>query len=233
MSEINEHIFEIRYKANPKVLDYRGAWAEAISEHMELPHWKIGQNRIEIHDDNLDEVAFVALKNTGFQIHNTETRNKFPERAAKFYKFASSLAGFEKDPFLLRIGVRSKFCRRFDGKFDDLLKLYLANYSSPREAALKVIDATLLDVGAPLNFKDNIGNFNTLCGAMRDEEMPKWFREEEDFPEVGLYYDIDYWVLPNKEISTEYILDKIKQFAARSWDKFESIYNLIIGRGNE
>lgn len=30
--EINQHIFEIRYKPNPKILDYRGTWAEMLTQ---------------------------------------------------------------------------------------------------------------------------------------------------------------------------------------------------------
>ncbi len=47
---ISEAVFEIRFKPNPKVLDFRGVWAEQISKHMNLSEWRIDTNLIEIHD---------------------------------------------------------------------------------------------------------------------------------------------------------------------------------------
>jgi hypothetical protein len=53
MAGLNEHVLEVRYKPNPKVLDYRGTWAESISDHMKLPEWRIVENRIDIYDKKI------------------------------------------------------------------------------------------------------------------------------------------------------------------------------------
>ncbi len=50
MPDLNAHTLEVRYKPNPKILDYRGTWAELISNHMNLSEWKIIENRIDIYD---------------------------------------------------------------------------------------------------------------------------------------------------------------------------------------
>ncbi|MGB9627770.1 MAG: hypothetical protein ACPL6D_03840 [Thermodesulfobacteriota bacterium] len=105
MTHINEHIFEIRYKPNPKVLDYRGSWAEAISEHMQLPDWRILENRIDVYNEKIGERALVGFRNAGFVTRNTPIKKYFPERTIKFFRYVLYLNGFGKILFVERIGV--------------------------------------------------------------------------------------------------------------------------------
>jgi hypothetical protein len=44
----SEHVFEIRYRPNAKILDKRGEWAEKLSHELELPAWRIGANRLDV-----------------------------------------------------------------------------------------------------------------------------------------------------------------------------------------
>ena len=96
MAGLNEHVLEVRYKPNPKVLDYRGAWAESISDHMNLPEWRIVENRIDIYDKKNKDHAFVGFRNAGFVAHDTPTKNYFSDKAVKFLKHLFSFEGFEK-----------------------------------------------------------------------------------------------------------------------------------------
>jgi len=64
-SVVNEHVLEIRYKPNPKILDLRGTWAEQISLHMDLPHWRIVANRIDAFTEGESIHAFVGFRNGG------------------------------------------------------------------------------------------------------------------------------------------------------------------------
>jgi hypothetical protein len=149
MPDINDHTFEIRYKPNPKVLDYRGSWAEAISDHMKLPDWRILENRIDIYDEKVGERAFVGFRNAGFVTRNTPTKNYFPEKTIKFFRYVLNLDGFGKSLFVERIGVRSRFCRKYEGAFEELREKYTTKYLSLTETAKKIIDAKLVDIGGP------------------------------------------------------------------------------------
>jgi hypothetical protein len=229
MPDINEHTFEIRYKPNPKVLDYRGSWAEAISDHMKLPDWRILENRIDIYDEKGGERAFVGFRNAGFVTHNTPTKNYFPEKTTKFFRYVLNLDGFGKSLLVERIGVRSRFCRKYEGTFEELKEKYTAKYLSLTEEAKKIIDAKLLDIGGPLNFADRHGNFNTMSGPMIHDQLSDFFGKAEGLPKVGLYFDIDYWLKPNKEMDGGEILRNIEEFAISAWNKFESISALILG----
>jgi hypothetical protein len=229
MPEMNEQILEVRYKPNPKILDYRGSWAEAISDHMALPEWRIVENRIDILDKEDGDHAFVGFRNAGFVAHNTPTRNYFSDKTLKFFKYLFTLTGFEKNPNVVRIGVLSKFCTEFKGDFNELKEKYTSNYLTLTDKAKKMFNAQLIDIGGPLNFADKFGNFNTMSGPMTEEQIRQFFEKAENFPAVGLYFQIDYWIKPNREVNEKEILKHIKQFADASWDRFEAINKLILG----
>ena len=63
---LNEQIVEIRYQPNAKVLDWRGRWAETMAAKLELPHWRIVDNRLDIHDKDEDRHCFISFRNAGF-----------------------------------------------------------------------------------------------------------------------------------------------------------------------
>lgn len=228
MADLNEHVLEVRYKPNPKVLDNRGSWAEVISDFMDLPTWRIVENRIDIYDEKNGDRAFVGFRNAGFVVHNTPTKNYFPDKAVKFFRYLFTLKDFPKTPYVERIGVRSKFCKEYKGSFDQLREKYTSNYLSLTEKAKNIINSKLIDIGGPLNFADKYGNFNTMSGPMTDEQLPQFFKKPEDVPAVGLYFDIDYWLRPKKQVGEQEIVKNIRQFANSAWERFESISKLIL-----
>jgi hypothetical protein len=62
---ISENIIEVRYKPNPKLLDYRGTWAEMISTYLELSEWKIVENRFDVFDKDKSKRIFVSFEMKG------------------------------------------------------------------------------------------------------------------------------------------------------------------------
>lgn len=229
MSVINEHIFEIRYKPNPKILDHRGTWAELISKHMDLSEWMIVENRIDIYDKEGKNRAFVGFSNAGFVCYDSPTANYFPEKTVKFFRFVLNLEDFGSTPFVMRIGIRSRFCTAFPGNFEDLCNRYSQRYLILTEKAQVAINAKLIDIGGHLNFVDKHGNFNTMSGPMPNEQMKQFFSHKKEFPEVGLYYDVDYWLKPEKPVDGKEIIRLISTFAEESWKRHERVRDLILG----
>ncbi len=228
---ISEHILEIRYKANPKILDYRGTWAELISKYMDLAHWQIIENRIDIFDLERKNRAFVGFKNSGFITRNSPTADYFPNQARKLFSYLfDELKGFDKKPFIERIGVRSKIVTSFPESFEVLVKRYNSRYLQLTPEAESIINAELVDIGGPLNFKDSYGNFNTMSGPMPKQQMGGFFRsnDKDNFPDVGLYVDIDYWQKPQKEIPHKEILKLIRTLAEQAQRRHEQVRNLIL-----
>lgn len=226
----NEHVLEIRYKPNPRVLDFRGTWALAISQLLNVSHWRIIENRIDIFSEDNAIRAFVGYRNSGIINLDTPTRNYFPDHAIKLLKFLLQLDGFGDPLFVERIGVRSKFCTPFQGTFDVLLDRVTSRYVSLTEQAKSAIgkDASLIDIGAPLNFTDKLGNFNTMSGPMTKEQFPRFFTKNETFPEVGLYYDIDYSLKPNREVEGKQLVNQVRDFAFAAWDRHDRVRDFIV-----
>ena len=229
MNEINEHILEIRYKANPKILDFRGTWAEGILNHMDLKHWRIVENRVDVYNDNSSLHAFVGFKSAGFAAQDTDTKNFFSDKAVKFFRYLFSLDGFGRDIHIIRIGVRSRFAQPYNNGFEDLKNKYSQNYLRLTEEAKKVINAELVDIGGPLNFKDNEGNFNTMSGPMKSEQLQNFFDNRKNLPEVSFYYDIDYWITPDKVLNEREIIRKVQTFSLSAWERFLATSKVILG----
>ena len=228
MSVINEHILEVRYKANPKILDFRGTWAEGISGHMGFKHWRIVENRVDAYNDDSSLHAFVGFKSAGFVAKDTETKNFFSDKAVKFFKYLFSLDGFGKDIHTTRIGVRSRFAQEYNDTFEGLVAKYSENYLALTDKARKEINAELIDIGGPLNFKDADGNFNTMSGPMQTEQLQAYFNNRKNLPEVSFYYDIDYWITPDKVLNGKEIINKVKTFSFLAWDRFSTTSKLIL-----
>lgn len=228
---VNEHVLEIRYKPNPKVLDHRGTWAEAISAHMELPHWRIVENRIDIFSEGEKIHAFVGFRNGGLSALDTPTKNYFPDKAIKLLKYLFGLEGFVDPLIVERIGLRSRFCTPFDGPFDELRDRYATRFLVLTEEAKKAFGdgSKLVDIGGPLNFVDHIGNFNTMSGPMPKEQFTKFFKRDEGFPEVGLFFDNDYWLRPKKSINGTTLIKWVRDFADTAWERHERVRDLIMG----
>ena len=224
----SECILEVRYRPNPKVLDFRGSWAELISEHMKLPEWRIQENRIDIYDKSETDRAFIAYRNAGFIRRNTPTSNYFPEQSSKLFHFLFSLEGFGNSLFVQRFGLRQRFCSSFNGTFEELRERYATRYLVMPDAAKKAIEGDLTDIGGPLNFCDKHGNFKTMSGPMRADQIKEFIGFEANYPDVGLYFDIDYWIKPDADIPEEKVIKLIRNFAGEGWDKHERVRVLLL-----
>lgn len=225
----NECVLEIRYKPNARILDFRGSWAEIISSHMGFPEWRIVENRADIVSKDGKSRCFVGFRNSGFVTRDSPTANYFPDQASKFFRFLLSLDGFANPLLVERIGVRAKFITPHFGNFEDLLQRYTTRYLRLTESAEKALGAKLVDIGGNLNFADKHGNFNTVSGPMIQEQSSQYFDWADDLPLVGLYYDIDYWLKPNKELTDAEVLKTISSFSKESWERHIQIQQIILG----
>jgi hypothetical protein len=226
----NECVFEIRFKPNAKLLDHRGDWAAAISQHMNLEHWQIVENRFDVFSDDKKTLLFVGHKNAGLMLTNVTNKDFFANYTRTLLTFVMGLQDFGDPIYVERIGVRNKFCTPYSGSFDQLRERYASRYINITEQARVAIgvDAKLTDIGAPLNFKDATGDFNTISGPMLQKQLIEFFGSPGEFPTVGMYYDIDYSVKPKKNLSSKDIVETISHLHAAGWDRHGRVRNLII-----
>jgi hypothetical protein len=50
----------------------------------------------------------------------------------------------------------------------------------------------------------------------------------KDFPKVGLYFEVDYWQKPGKEMSDDEILRLITIFSREGWTRQERVARVIL-----
>ena len=224
---MNEFVFEVRYKPNPKVLDLRGTWAELISEHMGLSEWRIVENRIDIYDKDSDNRSFVGFKNCGFISRDVPTSNYFPDKTIKFFKFVMNFDGFTNPLFVQRVGVRLKTYTQYLKGFDSLRDRYAERYIKISEDAKNILGGKLVDIGGPLNFVDKHENFNTSSGTILSEQAHEFLNRQDVIPEMGFYFDIDYWQRPNKNMNVDDIIKNILVYSTQCWEKNSRVVDLL------
>lgn len=229
---IDINLFEVRYKPNSKMLDYRGAWADAINSVMNYQHWRIDNNRIDVKDENGKHSAFVSFNNAGLSIKNAATKNYFPDHAIKFMKVLFELEGFELEPYIERIGVRSRFCTKFDGDFKTLLDKYSSRFVILTEPAKDILKSKLLDIGSPLVLEDDIGKINLMGGPMDTRQIKQFFEitDDDDItpPDVGLVFDIDYWNTPKSIMKENDLIESVKIYSNACWAMHDKLKTLVL-----
>ena len=227
---INEQVFEIRFKPDPEVLDHRGEWAKSTSAHLGMEHWQIVDNRFDVFNEKQVEHFFVSFRNAGYSAINTPGKSFFSERSGKFLRHLYGLTGFNDNLFIERIGVLSKFCTPFKGKYDDLVSLFSQKYMGLTDEAHEAIgkNAKIADIGAPVNFEDRFGTFNTGCGPAKRAQLQEFFSKHTSLPEIGFFYYIDYFQTPKGNLKGKDIIEIIAKLSLESWERHERVRNLVL-----
>ncbi|MCX7427847.1 MAG: hypothetical protein NTW96_19740 [Planctomycetia bacterium] len=230
----NDNTLQIDYKPNPQMLDHRGEWTAHLSERLALEHWRITENQVGLFNEGKTEQAYVAFNRCGLSRWDEPAAASFKDRIGTFIRVLFSLNTFPNELYVRRIAVKSRFCTPFRGTFEELLDRIKERYVSLSERALTAIgsSSTLLDIGAPANFEDEHGKFNTVCGAMPRTQSKQFYfttRDEDDLPEVGLFYDIDYFLCPEGLMGADDAIKKTAAFAQEGWSRHQRIRKLIVG----
>jgi len=228
-SASNETVLELRFRPNALVLDHRGAWAENLSAHMSLPEWQIVENRLDIYSTDKTHHLFVGFRNAGMAYANTPSTTFFAEKAQRFLRRLFSLEDFGDPLHIERLGVRHKLAIPTQTSFIDLVEHFASEYVQ-LSASLKDAfgGATLIDIGAPLNYKDGLGFFNTSAGPMQEAQFKDFFRKKEGLPATGLYIDVDYWVKPEETLSSSDVISKVHQFTTAAQQRATTIRQLAL-----
>ena len=225
---ISENIIEIRYKPIPEILDYRGGLATAISHHMSLPHWKIDQNRVDVHDKEERLRVFASFANAGIVLRNADG-DEFVQLANQYLRFLLKRRPYQDRTLITRIGCKTRIGYISPLGFEDLFLKY-SSVIHISDAYKEIINGEIVDVGFPINFRTEIGNLDSAGGPMAKEQLKKFFSfvEEDKLPESALYVEFDYWNKPEKEMSSNQIASLAIDYANENWKKAERIKELIL-----
>lgn len=228
---VSESVLEVRFKPDPRVLDRRGEWADVLSAKLGMSRWQIIENRLDLSSEKSKERAFLSFRNFGYIADDVRGPDAWRERASAVVHAIFRLSGFHSPLLIERIGVRGRFCMPFSGTFAELREAFSQSYVGPADPLMSALGegVRLEDVGAPLNFSDELGNFNTTCGPMGREQLGEFFKKRSDLPEVGLYYDIDYWQRSERAMDVHDLAKVVGQYSKAVWRRLGQVNTLVCG----
>ncbi len=228
---VSEHVLEIRYKPDSKVLDYRGQLASALSNDFKLSEWRITQNRVDVYDKEQSTRVFASFRNAGAVVRNPPDSETFPNLTGKFIQFLAEQKPYRKKFPLLRLGVRSRFGFASSHSFPQLVERYLRRIVDIRPEVIDSIGARLIDVGVPVNFEADLGQINSNTGPMEREQLSSFFgfHLKDRLPDVALYVEFDYWLKTEKDTGVAEIVSIVRDYASSNWRNSEFIRDLVMG----
>jgi hypothetical protein len=232
---ISETVVEIRIRPDPRLLDYRGDFAESMTRSMNLVHWQVDTSRVDAFDEHQSMRCFVSFQNLGLILRNSQPRDYFPNQSGKFLKNVLTQKPFEESTFVERIGVRSRFAIPSLESFHNLLEKYMKNYTNISSGAANAFSGRIIDVGMPINFQTEIGKINSSSGIMQKDQFSQFFQleKQDDLPEIAIYLDFDYFETPKRLMVYQDVIARVKEYAFSNWDLREKITDLILGNNND
>jgi len=224
---LTEHTLEIRFKANPAMIDHRGSWAAIIAREMGLSAWNIKENRIDFSMPDKSQHAFISYRNFGITIKDQQTPNFFADKANKLIRLVMGLREFKKPLPVERIGIRAKICQPYDGEFS-----IVSNHLRDVFFKSETLDAlgseeSVTDVAAILYFSTKLGQINSVISANDAEQLKRIFQHHEDFPEASWTADMDYFSKTPELMSEKNISKTVSSFVGELDERYAAISGLI------
>jgi hypothetical protein len=224
---INEQVLEIRYKPEARVLDHRGTWADQLQHQFNLSEWQITENRVDVYDKENSKRLFIAFRNAGCTLRNSG-QTSFIQLTQSFLRFLFRQSFF-RTLQVERIGVLGRFARRYNGSFENLLRIYKERVYSIRPEVERAFAAELVDIGSPLDFRTAQGEIHSATGPMKKEQLRQFFDFVKEPPDVALYFQIDYFLKPDslQEMNHNQVIDLVASYIEGNWIRYEHFSELI------
>jgi uncharacterized protein (TIGR04255 family) len=224
---ISEFIFEIRFKPNPILLDFRGAWVSAISSRYKLDEWRVDNNRIDIFDRETSKRFFLSFNNFGLVVKDLDYDGIRPY-------IESYLALLNKhetinlpDPLSVkRVGIRGRKFIEIDDNYQKIVELFYTKYVNLNPSLLDVIKYDIDDMNIPINFAFPSGKINTNVGPMSLDQVAKFF-EGKTSSNPGYFFDIDVFSTPDDEISMNEIKKTTLDFLSVNEEIFQKLSSYL------
>lgn len=224
---INRQIFEIRYRAEPRILDHRGVWADQLLDLLAVTEWRIDPIRLDVLSKDKRKSVFISYKNAGIVLHNSNEK-EFSELTSKFLGFL-----FRQSPFrniaLERLGVLLRAAKKSDGNFESIVQLYQDKFIAYSSNLLEVFNGRIIDVGTPVTLETDIGKINFRSGPMPKEQLTEMFESEDELPETAIFFECDYFLKPeiNSTMNTKQIPNLVRDYIHDNWARCEKFFGLL------
>lgn len=231
----NQITFQLNFKPNPRIMSHFGDLAADLCSGLDFVHWRVSPTRLDVHNEGDTRHVFITHNVFAYLSKNVDDPDAYHKCASSVLTRLLDFSVFEKSPYVARIGVRPRFLTKFSGSFEQLRDRVKDRYVNITKKALEAISTagttSLTDIGAPLYFKDQHGDFNTHCGPMKPDQSGQFFPDfkPEELPDVALYFDNDYYITPDREMSASEIAKKIGEFLSTAWSRHQQVRKLIVG----
>lgn len=186
-------IIEIRYSANPLIIDKRGELLNKLNQKNIIPnsHWELGTGEVKIFDNSNQEdartVLFVDLKKLSIISTKISSNDSFFQLIDKTYKILKEVVG---DLDILRIGCR--IIGTYKAKSKDYSTI-LQGFKNMFPSQLLLEDFTVKDLRLQLNYQNGMYHIGPI--NKNDEFLKNQFPYTECDNTIGFAIDTDNFML--------------------------------------
>lgn len=190
-------ILEIRYDANPLVMDERGRLLNSFLEHNIIaePKWEFGLAEIKIADNltpsETRKLIYIDIHRISISSSKNETNESFFHWAEKTYKiFKKSISNFD----ITRIGCRIQ--GTYKTKSKEEVKL-IENFTKLFPSQFLLEDYHIKDLRFTLTHQN--GHYSIGPVTKDDAFLNSEFTFKEKVKNIGFAIDTDNFVIKGKE----------------------------------
>ena len=212
---ISTQILEVRFRPNARVLDRRGQWAETIAQEMELEHWNIVENRVDLLSGDKKIRAFVGFRNFGLTTLDAPTSNYFRDKATKLTGVISKLPDFIFPLSIERCGVRTTICHEIDAEVERIASVVRDRFVVPESLQDLGGADNVVDAAVALYFRAAHGQLNIRVSSNGANEIKAAFRSHspDELPQQGWISDMDYFSSDKEQVSQKNLVWRIIEFS--------------------
>jgi hypothetical protein len=222
-------VCEVRYQANPRLLDIAGNLAGRIFQGFEYTRWSVGDGgSVEVTKGPRKKI-FVNHRHCGVSHIGEQSADEFGETASRLLRLLASFPEFGESFPTTRIGIRLRYVTDYSGSFDELLGKVTERSAPVRPGVTGLFDGDLSDYAMYSRFEADGLKYRIELAPVTAEEVAGNFDGHRRAPAVGLMTDVDVFTEPNALLNVREIVSAIKRHASEASRVAAGLAHLICG----
>ncbi len=192
MKVLSKQVFEIRFKENPTLMDFRGLWTKDIAAKLNFRDWKIDATELTVIDKPSKTAVFLSYQRLGGLVVGKDLDPGLPELSEKYMEILYDLDKFSMPP-VRRIGVRCQYLITTDMIFPKLRESFNNALLRDWQNLEASIGADIDNAGIILELTGNQFDFKVHMGPMEKQQMLQFVPDfdENELPDVAFCMDLD------------------------------------------
>ena len=189
---LSKQVFEIRFKENSTVMDFRGLWTKRIAEKLRFNDWNIDANEVTIIDKPSKSAVFLSYKHLGAVTIGENVSDNLPKLAEEYMGVLYDLEKFSMTQ-VRRLGVRCQYLIASNRSFGELRDSYNTVLLNNWQGLQAEIGGKIDDTGIVLEIVSDQFDYKVNLGPMLKGQASQFMPDFtiEELPDVALYIDVD------------------------------------------